>query len=96
MTKFILLSTLILSYGLSSLSQEYGWNETAPGVWHLRVGQLQPITLLDAAGIEPNQEALGKLPFPEFPLDPERISTEVLEGKTYLRFPLERGEEIYG
>ena len=96
MTKFFLLLTLLIAYSLSLLSQQHGWNETAPGVWHLRVGQLQPITLLDAAGIEPDQEALGKLPFPEFPLNPERISTEVLEGKTYLRFPLERGEEIYG
>ena len=96
MTKFILLATALYSLSLSILSQEHDWQESAPGVWHLRVGQVQPLTLLDAAASEPNQEALGRLPFPEFPLDPEKISTEVIEGKTYLRFPLERNEELYG
>ncbi len=96
MTKFILLGTALYSLSLSILSQEHGWKESAPGIWHLRVGQVQPVTLLDAAAVKPDQEALGSLPFPEFPLDPERISTEVREGKTYLRFPLERDEEIYG
>ncbi len=96
MKKFILLTTALLAYSLSILSQQHGWQEAAPGVWHLRVGQVQPITLLDAAAVEPDQEALGRLPFPEFPLDPEKISAEIIEGKTYLRFPLERNEEIYG
>ncbi len=96
MTKFFLIVTALYSFSLTLLSQEHGWQEVAPGVWYLRVGRVQPITLLGAAESEPNQEALGKLPFPEFPLEPERISTEVIEGKTYLRFPLERNEELYG
>lgn len=95
MTKLFLI-ILLLSTGIFTLSQDHEWQELAPGVWHLRVGQVQPLTLLEASGSEPDQEALGKLPFPEFPLDPERIHAEVIEGKTYLRFPLERGEEIYG
>ena len=31
-----------------------------------------------------------------FPLDSTKIHFEVIDGKTYLRFPLQRAEEIYG
>jgi len=96
MKKLILLSILCVTTFLSARAQASDWQETAPGVWLLKVGQKQPLTLLEAAGSEPNLAALGKLPFPEFPLNVEMIQAEVIQGKTYLRFPLERGEEIYG
>jgi alpha-D-xyloside xylohydrolase len=83
-----------LLIGLSA--QELEWQTAAPGVWLLKVGQEQSITLLGSAGIEPAVHALGKLPEVEFPLDKARIRAEVIDGKTYLRFPLERMEEIYG
>ena len=88
---------LVLSLFLGSVkAQETDWFETAPGVWFLKVGEEQSITLLGAAGIEPDLSALAKLPDPKFPLDTNKIRAEVIDGKTYLRFPLERDEEIYG
>jgi len=96
MKKLLLLSIILLSFSINIQAQESEWQETAPGVWLLKVGQKQPLTLLEAAGAEPNLAALGKLPFPEFPLAVEKIRAEVIQGKTYLRLPLERGEEIYG
>ncbi len=96
MTKFILLTITLFLFSLTILSQEQVWQETAPGVWLLKIGQEQSITLLGAAEVTPKIEALENLPDSEFPLAPEKISAEVIDGKTYLRFPLERGEEIYG
>jgi alpha-D-xyloside xylohydrolase len=96
MKKFILLAFLPGLFFMAVQAQTSAWKEVAPGVWHMKAGQVQPITLLEAAGAEADLEGLGRLPFPEFPLDAAFIHTEVLEGKTYLRFPLRRGEEIYG
>jgi alpha-glucosidase (family GH31 glycosyl hydrolase) len=92
---FITLTALIFLF-LPVHAQETGWQTAAPGVWMLKVGQAQSITLLDAAGGEPDMEALAKLPGAGFPLDTGLIRAEVIDGETYLRFPLQRGEEIYG
>lgn len=72
------------------------WEEVAPAIWKATVGTPQSISLLDAAGTTPNTAALEKLSTATFPLDQERISMEVINGKVHLRFPLERNEEIYG
>src|SRR5690606_20933983 len=39
---------------------------------------------------------LGKLPPTDFPLPKDRIKTKIVDGKTYLQFPLSREEQIYG
>ncbi|MEM9141959.1 MAG: TIM-barrel domain-containing protein [Bacteroidota bacterium] len=72
------------------------WQEEAPGVWKTSVGQIQDISLLKTAGAKANLEALGKLSRQGFPLDESQIKTEVVNGKTHLRFPLKRGEELFG
>jgi alpha-D-xyloside xylohydrolase len=72
------------------------WETVAPGIWKISVGRAQPITLLSAAGNLPNLEALAKLPAVDFPLNQSLISTEVIGGETHLRFPLQKGEELFG
>ena len=72
------------------------WNPVAPGIWKASIGAAQPLSLLSAAGIAPNLDALEKLPATDFPLDKNRIRIEVIDGKVHLRFPLERSEELYG
>jgi len=94
MKRFMLLSTLVILVWAILPAQENHWQEAAPGVWLLKVGQEQSISLLGSAGIAPNLPALKKLPDPAFPLDKDKIRAEVIDGKSYLRFPLERGEEL--
>ncbi|PHN06566.1 TIM-barrel domain-containing protein [Flavilitoribacter nigricans] len=72
------------------------WTRVAPGIWKASVGAIPDISLLRAAGAEPNLEALEQLPEVEFPLPTDRISLEVIDGQVHLRFPLEREEELYG
>ncbi len=87
---------ILMSMVLSVVAQESSWQSAAPGVWLLKVGHEQSITLLGTAEIEPRLEALKLLPETKFPLDKNLIRAEVIDGKTYLRFPLQRREEIYG
>jgi len=101
MNIYLRLSALFVLFTVSVTAQQTkwqdaNWHEVATGVWHLKIGKEQSVTLLGAAGIEPRLDALERLSDTEFPLDPDRIRAEVIDGKTYLRFPLERGEELYG
>lgn len=77
-------------------AQDLTWMEVAPGIWKAEAGKPEAYDLLKAAGATPNQEALGRITKAGFPLPKEEISAEIRDGKTYLRFPLERGEQIYG
>src|SRR5690606_3980142 len=52
--------------------------------------------LLKAAGAVPNAEALAKVGEAEFPLSKDEISYKIVDGETYLRFPLEKEEQLYG
>lgn len=72
------------------------WEERAPGVWSLQAGRPESFNLLNSVQAEPRWEALGRRSGQEFPLDLAEIEIEVRDGKTYLRFPLEREEQIYG
>lgn len=86
---------VVLGFCVLSINAQ-DWETVAPGIWKASVGTPQPVTLLSAAGGKPKLEALQKLSNPDFPLNTERISLEVIDGKVHLRFPLERGEELYG
>ncbi len=72
------------------------WHQPVPGIWKASIGNPQDITLLKAAEATPNTGAIEQLSKPEFPLDKAKISAEVVDGKTYLRFPLQKGEELFG
>jgi alpha-D-xyloside xylohydrolase len=72
------------------------WREIHPGIWKTTVGKPEKISLLGAAAIEPRLDALAALPKTVFPLEKGDISAQVIDGKTYLRFPLEEGEQVFG
>ncbi|MBJ6368786.1 TIM-barrel domain-containing protein [Snuella sedimenti] len=77
-------------------AQNLKWNEIHNGIWRAKIGNEQPISLLKAAEVKPDTEALDNLSGVTFPLDKTKISAEVINGKTYLRFPLQKEEELYG
>jgi len=88
----IILTTLQINAG----AQTGKWTEVAPGVWRIVAGSPDKPDLFSVAGIRPKLEALNKLGDVQFPLQPEKISIKVVNGQSYLRFPLEREEEIFG
>src|SRR3954469_22364748 len=75
---------------------QIGWTEVAPGVWKGTVGIPESYDLLKASGSLPNTDALNKMGKSVFPLSKNDISGNLQDNKTYLRFPLQREEQIYG
>jgi len=80
----------------NSNAQEIQWNEVAPGVWKGIVGKPEAYDLLKASGAKPYIEGLEQIAKAAFPFPQKNILGNMLDGKTYLRFPLEREEQLYG
>ena len=72
------------------------WEEVYPGIWKASVGKTEKITLLKTSGVSANRQVLEKLPETSFPIPKSEINIEVREQKTYLRFPLEKEEQLFG
>lgn len=89
-----MLGLLLANFG--TFAQLMQWKEIASGVWKVSVGKPEAYNLLTAAGVQPNTNALKNMGTTRFPLDQNEISVQIRDGKTYLRFPLERGEQLFG
>jgi len=72
------------------------WTETVPGVWNLSVGNPEKMNLLSELQITPKIDAIRKIGNASLPISQEDINIELVDGKTYIRFPLQRGEKIFG
>src|SRR5688572_14116711 len=93
--RLILLHLFLLSF-LGLAAQQPAWTEVAPGVWKAVIGKPEAYDLLKAAGSIPNKIALSKITATGFPLSKTDIAGTLKDGKTYLRFPLQKDEQIYG
>ena len=91
-----ILSILFLSQTILRAQTSVVWKETYPGIWKAVVGQTQRHSLLQAAGGHVNLSALQQLPKTTFPLDKSAIEIKIIQGKTYLKFPLQRDEQVFG
>ncbi len=88
---------LSLFFSISySHAQPPEWTEVAPGVWKAIVGTPESYDLLKAAGSIPNLTSLAKISKSGFPLQQPSIDGSVSDGKTYLRFPLQKNEQLFG
>ncbi|HEY9343346.1 MAG TPA: TIM-barrel domain-containing protein [Hanamia sp.] len=90
--------TLFIVLALSQIinAQSITWTEVAAGVWKGIVGKPESYNLLNAAGATPNKEALAKMSKAVFPLAKQDISGKISDGKTYLSFPLNKTEQLFG
>jgi alpha-D-xyloside xylohydrolase len=77
-------------------AQQIFWENIAPGVWKGTIGEAEEYNLLTAAEPKPNLPAISNLGVAPFPLDREEIIGKLSGGNTYLQFPLEKNEEIFG
>ncbi|MFL5811821.1 MAG: TIM-barrel domain-containing protein, partial [Flavisolibacter sp.] len=98
--KTVFLKTFYILYFtfsiLHSAAQNIRWSETAPGVWKGTVGKPEAYDLIKASGAKPNVTAIGKMTKSPFPISKTDIVATVRDGKTYLRFPLNKEEQLYG
>ena len=91
--RFLLAFVLIINF---VQGQSIVWTSVQPGVWKGTVGKPETYNLLTAAGSAPNVPALTRLGTASFPLPKPAIVAQLVDGKTYLRFPLDRTEQLYG
>src|SRR5690349_4134087 len=94
--RFLFFCLLLTGSSIALRAQEVVWSEVQTGVWKAVVGRPESYDLLKAAGATPNKEALTKVGQANFPFSTNDIEFKVVEGKTYLRFQLQKGEQLYG
>ncbi|KAA9036543.1 DUF5110 domain-containing protein [Ginsengibacter hankyongi] len=90
LTFFVLLATVVVAQ--SNLK----WNTVAPGVWRATAGKPDKFNFYTVIGVHPKIEALAAMTSVHFPLPENEIKATVIDGKTYLRFPLDSAEKIFG
>ena len=78
------------------IAQQLVWQEVLPGVWKGIAGKPEAYNLLSASDAKPNSKAIASIGNAAFPLSKTEISVKIIDGKTYLRFPLQREEQLYG
>ena len=103
MKKACFIVTAISSLWLSACSSSpqpkdkpVQWEEKTAGVWNVSVGTPEKFNLLSELQITPKYEAIQQMGEADLPISKEDICMEVVDGKTYIRFPLEKGEKIFG
>jgi len=89
----ILLANILFT---DCLAQQLIWQEVLPGVWKGIVGKPEPYNLLTASGARPDSNGIAGIEKANFPLNKTDISAKIIDGKTYLRFPLQKEEQLYG
>jgi alpha-glucosidase (family GH31 glycosyl hydrolase) len=72
------------------------WDKKANGVWVVTAGHPEKINLLSNLGIAPKYQAINNMPAADLPVKEDEIKFELRDGKTYIRFPLEKNEKIFG
>lgn len=91
-----LLALLAVTCTVFRAQGQAGWEPKARGVWVRTVGVPEKVNLLSELSISPKLDAINAMDETRFPIDPAEIRIEVIDGRTYLRFPLEKEEQIYG
>lgn len=75
---------------------QIAWQQVEPGVWKGVVGTPERYSLLDVSGAAPLKEGFARLPEAGLPALADGIVGTVHDGKTSLRIPLQRKEQLYG
>ncbi|MES2279288.1 MAG: TIM-barrel domain-containing protein [Bacteroidota bacterium] len=91
-----ILSLIILFTGIQANAQTIVWTQVQPGVWKGVVGKPEAFNLLNAAGASPYVAGLQQMGKAAFPLTQQDIAAKVSDGKTHLRFPLDKSEQLFG
>ncbi|WP_262247901.1 glycoside hydrolase family 31 protein [Parapedobacter soli] len=90
--------SLIIVFLLSvvSVAAQITWKEVLPGVWKGSAGAPDAYNFLTVTEVQPREDAIQAMASAPFPLERAKITAAVLNGETYLRFPLEKGEQVFG
>jgi alpha-glucosidase (family GH31 glycosyl hydrolase) len=88
--------SIFFCIALQGQEQTLQWQAVAPGVWKTVIGKPDQVNPLTIAEIQPRLDALKKLTDLPFPQILAESVSEITDGKTFLRFPLQRQEQLFG
>jgi alpha-glucosidase (family GH31 glycosyl hydrolase) len=88
--------TLFCTNQLIAQDQKLIWSKKASGVWVAKAGQPEKINFTTTSEVKPKLDALNAMQDVPFPLLKDEIKAVLFDGKTYLQFPLEVAEKIFG
>jgi alpha-D-xyloside xylohydrolase len=95
--KFLVVAVVLLLVSCGGKDQtKASFEETLSGVWKLNVGKPEKINLLSELHIAPKTEAIQKMEKVTLPISRDDIEIKLIDGKTYIRIPLEKEEKIFG
>jgi len=96
--KLFLIHVLFLAIFCPSLGfcQQPNWKEVAPGVWKGRIGNPEMLDFLSVAEPQPKIDAMNELPDEKIPSQPRQLVSTFHDNSLYLRFPLEKEEQLFG
>ena len=94
-SKFFVTALLISSNSLL-YGQDLVWTQIAEGIWKTEIGQPEPYDLFKAADSEPNLLAIREIGKTEFPIAKDRVVGAMVDGKTSIRLPLDKDEQLFG
>lgn len=92
----IIVVHLFICLFVFSVKAQVVWQQVEPGIWKSVVGTPEAYSLLGVAGIKPLAEGFKRLPEVSLPSLANEIVATMQDGKTYLRIPLQRTEQLYG
>ena len=78
------------------MKAQIAWTQVEPGVWKGVVGTPESYSLLGVSGATPLKEGFTRLPEVSLPALANEIVGNIQDGKTSLRIPLQRKEQLYG
>lgn len=95
MNKLVFFVSIFLLFSCSQNNKD-DWEEIVSGIWKVSKGSPEEYNLLSELDLSPKIDAINEIEEAELPISKEDISIEVIDNKTYIRFPLEKDEKIYG
>lgn len=90
------IGTVLCMVCMLPLRAQIVWQPVEPGVWKGVVGTPEAYSLLEVAGCTPQKEGFKRLPEVGLPEWAGKIVGNVQDGKTSLRIPLQKKEQLYG
>ncbi|MDN3580319.1 TIM-barrel domain-containing protein [Mucilaginibacter flavus] len=94
--RYLLTALFLFTSALFVCAQGIKWFEVEPGIWKAVIGKPESFDLLKASGAIAAHAGLADMDKATFPLAESDITAKIIDGKTYLHFPLSRAEQLYG
>lgn len=91
-----LISIVACWLALYTASGQIQWKQVEPGVWKGMVGKPEAYSLLGVSGAAPLKEGFKLLPEVGLPAMASGVVSRIEAGKTMLRLPLRKEEQLYG